>query len=107
MSRGKIAKLPLLCGGSAWLGSLAEIVALFRVGAGHVRMAMSRLTADAGSIASRSAASCSPPQALRWRAVRVPEAYPGALNDAGVRRFFPLQKKRTGTDAESGVAVRN
>ncbi|MDO8878637.1 MAG: PaaX family transcriptional regulator C-terminal domain-containing protein [Pseudolabrys sp.] len=33
-------------GGSLWLGSLSEIMALFRVDAGHVRTAMSRLTAD-------------------------------------------------------------
>jgi phenylacetic acid degradation operon negative regulatory protein len=33
-------------GGSLWLGSLTEIMALFRIDAGHVRTAMSRLTAD-------------------------------------------------------------
>lgn len=33
-------------GGSLWLGSLSEIMALFRIDAGHVRTAMSRLTAD-------------------------------------------------------------
>lgn len=33
-------------GGNLWLGSLSEIMALFRVDAGHVRTAMSRLTAD-------------------------------------------------------------
>jgi phenylacetic acid degradation operon negative regulatory protein len=33
-------------GGSLWLGSLSEIMALFRVDAGHVRTAISRLTAD-------------------------------------------------------------
>jgi phenylacetic acid degradation operon negative regulatory protein len=33
-------------GGSLWLGSLIEIMALFSIDAGHVRTAMSRLTAD-------------------------------------------------------------
>jgi len=33
-------------GGSLWLGSLTDIMALFRIDAGHVRTAMSRLTAD-------------------------------------------------------------
>jgi phenylacetic acid degradation operon negative regulatory protein len=33
-------------GGSLWLGSLTEILALFRIDAGHVRTAMSRLTTD-------------------------------------------------------------
>lgn len=33
-------------GGVLWLGSLSEIMALFRIDAGHVRTAMSRLTAD-------------------------------------------------------------
>jgi len=33
-------------GGNLWLGSLTEIMALFRIDAGHVRTAMSRLTAD-------------------------------------------------------------
>ncbi|HZD90564.1 MAG TPA: PaaX family transcriptional regulator C-terminal domain-containing protein [Pseudolabrys sp.] len=33
-------------GGCLWLGSLSEIMALFRIDAGHVRTAMSRLTAD-------------------------------------------------------------
>ncbi|MCK9916120.1 hypothetical protein MXD81_43895 [Microbacteriaceae bacterium K1510] len=33
-------------GGSLWLGSLSDIMALFRIDAGHVRTAMSRLTAD-------------------------------------------------------------
>ncbi|PWB65282.1 MAG: phenylacetic acid degradation operon negative regulatory protein PaaX [Bradyrhizobiaceae bacterium] len=33
-------------GGSLWLGALIEIMALFRIDAGHVRTAMSRLTAD-------------------------------------------------------------
>jgi phenylacetic acid degradation operon negative regulatory protein len=33
-------------GGNLWLGSLSEIMALFRIDAGHVRTAMSRLTAD-------------------------------------------------------------
>lgn len=33
-------------GGSLWLGSLTEIMALFRIDAGHVRTAMSRLTTD-------------------------------------------------------------
>ncbi len=33
-------------GGSLWLGSLTGIMALFRIDAGHVRTAMSRLTAD-------------------------------------------------------------
>ena len=33
-------------GGSLWLGSLVEIMALFGIDAGHVRTAMSRLTAD-------------------------------------------------------------
>jgi len=33
-------------GGSLWLGSLSEIMALFGIDAGHVRTAMSRLTAD-------------------------------------------------------------
>lgn len=33
-------------GGSLWMGSLTEIMALFRIDAGHVRTAMSRLTAD-------------------------------------------------------------
>jgi phenylacetic acid degradation operon negative regulatory protein len=33
-------------GGSLWLGSLIDIMALFRIDAGHVRTAMSRLTAD-------------------------------------------------------------
>jgi phenylacetic acid degradation operon negative regulatory protein len=33
-------------GGSLWLGSLTEIMALFRIDAGHVRTAMSRLTSD-------------------------------------------------------------
>lgn len=33
-------------GGRLWLGSLTEIMALFRIDAGHVRTAMSRLTAD-------------------------------------------------------------
>lgn len=33
-------------GGSLWLGSLSEIMTLFRIDAGHVRTAMSRLTAD-------------------------------------------------------------
>ncbi len=33
-------------GGSLWLGSLVELMALFRIDAGHVRTAMSRLTAD-------------------------------------------------------------
>jgi phenylacetic acid degradation operon negative regulatory protein len=33
-------------GGSLWLGSLSKIMALFRVDAGHVRTAISRLTAD-------------------------------------------------------------
>ncbi|MBI1201304.1 MAG: phenylacetic acid degradation operon negative regulatory protein PaaX [Rhodopseudomonas sp.] len=33
-------------GGSLWLGSLSQIMALFHVDAGHVRTAMSRLTAD-------------------------------------------------------------
>lgn len=33
-------------GGGLWLGSLSEIMALFRIDAGHVRTAMSRLTAD-------------------------------------------------------------
>ena len=33
-------------GGSLWLGSLTDIMVLFRIDAGHVRTAMSRLTAD-------------------------------------------------------------
>ncbi len=33
-------------GGGLWLGSLTDIMALFRIDAGHVRTAMSRLTAD-------------------------------------------------------------
>ena len=33
-------------GGNLWLGSLTDIMALFRIDAGHVRTAMSRLTAD-------------------------------------------------------------
>ena len=33
-------------GGGLWLGSLSDIMALFRIDAGHVRTAMSRLTAD-------------------------------------------------------------
>jgi phenylacetic acid degradation operon negative regulatory protein len=33
-------------GGSLWLGSLIDIMALFKIDAGHVRTAMSRLTAD-------------------------------------------------------------
>jgi phenylacetic acid degradation operon negative regulatory protein len=33
-------------GGSLWLGSLTEIMALFGIDAGHVRTAMSRLTAE-------------------------------------------------------------
>lgn len=33
-------------GGSLWLGSLSQIMALFHVDAGHVRTAMSRLSAD-------------------------------------------------------------
>ena len=33
-------------GGSLWLGSLTEIMARFRIDAGHVRTAMSRLTSD-------------------------------------------------------------
>src|SRR5437763_16958420 len=33
-------------GGSLWLGSLTQIMALFRIDPGHVRTAMSRLTAD-------------------------------------------------------------
>jgi len=33
-------------GGRLWLGSLTDIMALFRIDAGHVRTAMSRLTAD-------------------------------------------------------------
>jgi phenylacetic acid degradation operon negative regulatory protein len=33
-------------GGSLWLGSLIELMALFHIDAGHVRTAMSRLTAD-------------------------------------------------------------
>ncbi|MEJ2625638.1 MAG: phenylacetic acid degradation operon negative regulatory protein PaaX [Pseudolabrys sp.] len=33
-------------GGSLWLGSLTDIMALFGIDAGHVRTAMSRLTAD-------------------------------------------------------------
>jgi len=33
-------------GGSLWLGSLTDIMALFRIDGGHVRTAMSRLTAD-------------------------------------------------------------
>lgn len=33
-------------GGSLWLGSLVELMALFDVDAGHVRTAMSRLTSD-------------------------------------------------------------
>ncbi len=33
-------------GGSLWLGSLTEIMALFGIDAGHVRTAMSRLTTD-------------------------------------------------------------
>jgi phenylacetic acid degradation operon negative regulatory protein len=33
-------------GGSLWLGSLIDIMALFRIDAGHVRTAMSRLSAD-------------------------------------------------------------
>ena len=33
-------------GGSLWLGSLSEIMALFGIDAGHVRTAMSRLTSD-------------------------------------------------------------
>jgi phenylacetic acid degradation operon negative regulatory protein len=33
-------------GGSLWLGSLIEIMALFRIDSGHVRTAMSRLTSD-------------------------------------------------------------
>lgn len=33
-------------GGSLWLGSLSQIMALFHIDAGHVRTAMSRLTAD-------------------------------------------------------------
>lgn len=33
-------------GGSLWLGSLIDIMALFRIDAGHVRTAMSRLLAD-------------------------------------------------------------
>jgi phenylacetic acid degradation operon negative regulatory protein len=33
-------------GGSLWLGSLIDIMALFRIDAGHVRTAMSRLTTD-------------------------------------------------------------
>lgn len=33
-------------GGSLWLGSLSEIMAQFRIDAGHVRTAMSRLTVD-------------------------------------------------------------
>ena len=33
-------------GGSLWLGSLIDIMALFGIDAGHVRTAMSRLTAD-------------------------------------------------------------
>src|SRR5881227_1163435 len=33
-------------GGSLWLGSLTEIMALFGIDAGHVRTAMSRLVTD-------------------------------------------------------------
>ncbi len=33
-------------GGSLWLGSLVELMALFRIDAGHVRTAMSRLSSD-------------------------------------------------------------
>jgi len=33
-------------GGSLWLGSLVDIMSLFKIDAGHVRTAMSRLTAD-------------------------------------------------------------
>ncbi len=33
-------------GGSLWIGSLIEIMALFRIDAGHVRTAMSRLSSD-------------------------------------------------------------
>src|SRR6266567_2432749 len=33
-------------GGSLWLGSLVDIMALLRIDAGHVRTAMSRLTSD-------------------------------------------------------------
>ena len=33
-------------GGSLWIGSLIEIMALFRIDAGHVRTAVSRLSSD-------------------------------------------------------------
>ena len=33
-------------GGSLWLGSLIKVMSLFNIDAGHVRTAMSRLTAD-------------------------------------------------------------
>lgn len=41
-------------GGSLWLGSLTDIMALFRIDAGHVRTAMSRLTADGWLARERS-----------------------------------------------------
>jgi phenylacetic acid degradation operon negative regulatory protein len=40
-------------GGSLWLGSLTELMALFRIDAGHVRTAMSRLTADGWLVRER------------------------------------------------------
>jgi phenylacetic acid degradation operon negative regulatory protein len=40
-------------GGSLWLGSLTELMALFHIDAGHVRTAMSRLTADGWLVRER------------------------------------------------------
>ena len=58
-------------GGSLWIGSLIEIMALFRIDAGHVRTAVSRLSSD-GWLASTKRGRASYYRLSRERRGRVP-----------------------------------
>lgn len=67
-------------GGRLWLGSLLDIMALFRIDAGHVRTAMSRLTSD-GWLKREKAGRNSD-----YRLTRQAE---GRFNAATQRIYFP------------------